>query len=102
MNVLVFFVSGMRPGGELPSSLGDLNLTARWLISVGILALALPNTQELFALNEQSSPGAPPRQEPDTGLRWHPSRRWAIFLGLLFIASLLQLSKISPFLYYQF
>ena len=102
MNVLVFLVSGMRPVGELPSSLGDLNLTALWLISVGILALALPNTQELFTLNERSSLCAPPRQEPDSALRWHPSRRWAIFLGLLFIASLLQLSKISPFLYYQF
>jgi hypothetical protein len=102
MNALIFLVSGVRPVRELPSSLGDLNLTALWLISVGIIALALPNTQELFTLNERPSLCSPARQERDSALRWHPSRRWAILLGLLFIASLLQLSKISPFLYYQF
>ena len=102
MSALIFLASGVPPVRELPSSLGDLNLTALWLISVGILALALPNTQELFTLNERPAVCSPARQEPDSALRWHPSRRWAIFLGLLFIASLLQLSKISPFLYYQF
>jgi alginate O-acetyltransferase complex protein AlgI len=102
MNALIFLVAGVRPVRELPPSLGDLNLTALWLISVGIIALALPNTQELFTLNERPSLCSPARQEPESALRWYPSCRWAILLGLLFIASLLQLSKISPFLYYQF
>ena len=102
MSALIFLVSGVRPVRELPSSLGGLNLAALWLISVGIIALALPNTQELFGLAERpsSSAGRPPG--PRGSLRWRPSVRWAVLLALLLVASLLQLSKISPFLYYQF
>jgi hypothetical protein len=62
---------------------------------------ALPNTQELLIDHDpvviaDNAPLAPRR------LRWQPSPRFAVFTALLLGLSVLSLSSISRFIYFQF
>jgi D-alanyl-lipoteichoic acid acyltransferase DltB (MBOAT superfamily) len=63
-----------------------------------------PTPQEItgyvpFQQGQQTAGGCPIRLTP---LLWQPSMRWALFTGCLGAASLLSLSKVSEFLYFQF
>jgi alginate O-acetyltransferase complex protein AlgI len=63
-----------------------------------------PNTQELVAY-VPPLPGFGLIREheiPRGWLRWRPSPRWAVLVGCLVAASLMSLSKVSEFLYFQF
>lgn len=72
------------------------------------LALALlicwlaPNTYQLFQSQgvtlETTAAGRPAVR----GLQWRPSTAWSLFIGLLTALSLLNLSYVSEFLYFQF
>lgn len=62
------------------------------LIILGILiATLMPNTNQLFS----DSKGKPL-------LRWYPNAAWLLFTFFLFAIALLNLFKVSPFLYFNF
>lgn len=68
-----------------------------WIAFLGVSALALPNTQEIMQ-----------RYKPVIGdvqasrLLWKPDKTWAIAISIISTYTLLHLSSISEFLYFQF
>lgn len=77
-----------------------------WIAFAAGITFFLPNTQELthrfkpaldFKPSAELLAGRLARR-----LTWVPSRRWAIFLGLLTVISLLSLNRPNEFLYFQF
>lgn len=76
----------------------------KWLLLMFVVAWGLPNVQQLLHRHRpaiQTYPGeiAPPRWRR---LAWQPSAGWALVTALLFVAALINLSRVSEFLYYQF
>ncbi|MDN5935449.1 MAG: MBOAT family protein, partial [Nitrosospira sp.] len=77
-----------------------------WITFAAGIAFVMPNTQEIThrfepALDFKAS------SEITVGrlacwLTWLPSRRWAFFLGVLTVFSLLSLNRPNEFLYFQF
>ena len=55
-----------------------------------LIVLALPNTNEIFGKSDEVE------------FRWRPNKRWAFFVCLLFASSILDLGKVSEFLYFNF
>ncbi|MFK7852956.1 MAG: MBOAT family protein [Granulosicoccus sp.] len=55
-----------------------------WIFGTGLIALGFPNTQQL--INE----------------KWKPNGLWALLISILMLYSLLHLTQISEFLYFQF
>jgi alginate O-acetyltransferase complex protein AlgI len=73
-----------------------------WLLAAALVGFAAPDVYDLFrphspALVERDFPMS--RRRP---LYWTLSLSWAIVIALLFFSAVLQLGKLSPFLYYQF
>jgi len=58
-----------------------------------------PNTQQWLA---RFSPAWDAVAIGSSRLAWVPSRRHAVFVGLLFSLGLLSLTRVSEFLYFQF
>jgi D-alanyl-lipoteichoic acid acyltransferase DltB (MBOAT superfamily) len=72
-----------------------------WVAVAGALAFLFPNTQQIMARYKtvQGEHIVPYRAD---WLNWQPSRRWAIYLGIILLGSLLSLSRPAEFLYFQF
>ncbi len=75
-----------------------------WVLFAAMVVFLFPNTQQITG---NFSPAL--NYKPDAanslgtfGLVWEPSRRWAIWLGILAVTSLLALNRPSEFLYFQF
>jgi alginate O-acetyltransferase complex protein AlgI len=68
-----------------------------------LLAIAwfTPNTRQIMARAEAFivDRGAPERP---IALRWQVNRRWAVASALLLVTSLISMSRVSEFLYFQF
>lgn len=76
----------------------------RWLLLMFLVAWGLPNVQQIFHRHRpaiETYPGevAPPRWQR---LTWRPNRGWAGLTAVLFVAALINLTRVSEFLYYQF
>lgn len=74
-----------------------------WLAGLLVLAWFFPNTQQITARFQPSLE----KIEPLTRgwwarLAWEPDRKWSFACALLFLLAVLQLSKITEFLYFQF
>jgi alginate O-acetyltransferase complex protein AlgI len=97
-------VGGLSPtvGSSTPARLADVDVPGLWLACLALLVFAAPNTYQLFAAHEPALVESRALTCPDRRLQWKTSLAWAVGLGGLFVASLLQLLKISPFLYFQF
>ncbi len=68
--------------------------------SLLLVAWLAPNTQQITAYTGPNDSG---EVEADTAtLRWNGSARWAIFIGCLFGLSLMMMSRVSEFIYFQF
>ena len=79
---------------------GDLAASARalaWIVPLLALAWFAPNTQQLLALHEPALGETKP-----TARAWSPTPRWAIAIALIFVLSVVNLSRISEFIYFQF
>ena len=83
------------------------SLTAQWLIC-GMLLLAaldcflLPSTFQLFKQYDIAIDQADSSRPAVCDIRWRPSGYWAGFIALLALASCLNLSAVSEFIYFQF
>lgn len=72
-----------------------------WVLFAGMIAFLMPNTQEIMgrfapAFDYQ------PEKEILRQLIWRPDRKWACYIGILVLLSLLSLSRPTEFLYFQF
>ncbi len=80
--------------------------TYMWVMLAAGIAFLLPNTQQLMdkfdpALDYESA------RDASSGalaqyLSWWPNVRWAVWIGIITIGSLLSLSRPAEFLYFQF
>ena len=77
-----------------------------WVLFAAAIAFLLPNTQQITRRFEPALDFVP---AADAGisrtakwLNWAPSRHWAMYLGVLAVASLLSLNRPNEFLYFQF
>jgi alginate O-acetyltransferase complex protein AlgI len=74
------------------------------LVIGGLLLIAwlAPNTQELVAYQGPTVGANDPRTTPPPTVTWQPTLRWAVLVGSLTGVSIMSLSKVSEFLYFQF
>ena len=87
---------------------------AEALLWLGVWLLILwqvPNTQQIMGLHEPAHELTQAKIERDPlpwvmrgprALYWRPNRWWGLLIGLLFAISVLNLNRVSEFLYYQF
>jgi alginate O-acetyltransferase complex protein AlgI len=79
-------------------------------VSVVYLSLALalavcwllPSTYQLFRRCEVAIDKPLAGREPVISLQWQASRAWAVYIAILAVASMLNLTQVSEFLYFQF
>ena len=74
------------------------------LLIAGLIARFGPNTQQLMF---RHSPAleiyrGEVDEFPLRWLQWQPTRRWAIGVALLFVVSVLHLTRVTEFLYFNF
>lgn len=85
-------------------------LTYAWVIPLLLVALLLPNTQQIMARFEPALAAYPadPNTEiqglsgTNSRLTWQPTTGWSLVLGALSALGILALSSVSEFLYFQF
>lgn len=70
-----------------------LALAACWL---------LPSTYQLFRRCEIAIDKPMAGRDAVIGLQWQASRGWAIYIAVLAVISMLNLTQVSEFLYFQF
>lgn len=72
--------------------------TWAWVLGAGVIALALPNTQQIMHRY------APVLEQVDgaTWLAWRPAPAPALMIGVLAVLGVLSLNQPSDFLYFQF
>lgn len=76
----------------------------KWLLLAFLVVWGLPNVQQLLyrhrpAIETYAGEVVPPRWRR---LTWEPTVGWASITALLLVAALINLSRVSEFLYYQF
>ena len=119
-------------GLSMPAAIGELSVTLKtvlesWNVELtlgggrkfvemyaGILGLSIiafwaPNTQEIMrehspALSGDGMESASDRLRSGVAKRvvWQPNARWAVVIAFISIASVLALTRVSEFLYFQF
>jgi D-alanyl-lipoteichoic acid acyltransferase DltB (MBOAT superfamily) len=91
--------------GEATISLFKPAVAAPMLILLLIWVWVMPNTQELMQRYRPAF-GFQPRELAagrwQVAIAWRPSARWCTALGLVLLVSLLNLSELSEFIYFQF
>ena len=80
--------------------------TYSWVLVAAAIAFLLPNTQQIMdkfepALDYQSGRDSAPAFVA-RHISWSPGITWAVWVGILLVASLLLLNRPSEFLYFQF
>ena len=103
---------GIAAPSALSQSAPDLSLSTASVdsgIGLGVACLLLllawfaPNTQQITGyVGPEGVYGSGVTEPGPTTLRWNASWRWAIFIGILFAASLMLMSRVSEFIYFQF
>jgi hypothetical protein len=82
-----------------------------WLVGWLIVLWQAPNTQQLMARYEpayefdeekMAEDPVPPLLRGRWPLFWRPGLGWALAIGVMFALALLNLNRVSEFLYYQF
>jgi D-alanyl-lipoteichoic acid acyltransferase DltB (MBOAT superfamily) len=96
-------MGGAAPAATLASLAAGPGAAVLWIVSLGAIALACPNTQELMSNHWFSSD-----PQPDAGsswpswLTWRPTPAWAAIGAIVLAAALGSISSDAAFLYYQF
>jgi hypothetical protein len=80
--------------------------TYAWVLLAATIALYFPNTQQIMAHFEPALNFSPTR-ETSFGTRrlhviWWPTSRWAVWIGIAAVLSLMALNRPTEFLYFQF
>jgi alginate O-acetyltransferase complex protein AlgI len=80
--------------------------TYSWVLLAAVIAFTLPNTQQIM---DKFEPALDYHSGRDSAsalstcyLTWSPDLKWAAWVGIILVASLLLLNRPSEFLYFQF
>lgn len=73
-----------------------------WIIGAGAIALFAPNTQQLLDRFSPALDHVPSNEGGRFMVRWQPTMKWSIAVGLVGAIGLLSMSRVSEFLYFQF
>jgi D-alanyl-lipoteichoic acid acyltransferase DltB (MBOAT superfamily) len=100
-NIVAAMLHGFALTGPIPQH--EVSLLAMLMI----LALCCPNVREIMAREELVIAAVRRRAEaiapfPALPLRWRPTLVWATASFALFVTSLLEMTHVSQFLYFQF
>jgi len=71
-----------------------------WIFILGLMVTLSCNTQEMINFLDSKRKNSIGCQYH--WLEWHPTRLWSVFISILLIFSILNLSGASEFLYFQF
>jgi alginate O-acetyltransferase complex protein AlgI len=96
---------GLAPAGADPGLAtipGDAGAALVWIVVLGTIALACPNTQELMGRHWFSSDPMPQDRAWPLWLTWRPTLAWSMVGAILLAAALGSITGHSAFLYYQF
>ena len=88
-----------------PATLADLQGAAPWpllMLALAVVMFAPSAVRWVGARAAQIEPGAEAAVPVPRRWRWQPRWPWALLIGALLGLSLLNLSRVSPFLYFQF
>jgi alginate O-acetyltransferase complex protein AlgI len=96
--------------GDLALLLAALGMPERWLWCVvlakyvGCLAIVflVPNSQRIIELHGRAQAAEDSAKGRVALIVWTPTWQWGVAMGLLVAASMLQFTKVSEFLYFQF
>jgi len=96
-------MGGAAPAATLASLAAGPGAAVLWIVSLGAIALACPNTQELLSNHWFSSDPQPaPGRSWPAWLIWRPTPAWAAIGAVVLAAALGSISSDAAFLYYQF
>ncbi len=84
-------------GSFSPRDVSESTHALLWIFALLPVVWFAPNSQELLASHEPAL-----HDVPTSRWSWKPSMRWAVFIALVFAVSVLHLSQISEFIYFQF
>ncbi|MBT4765012.1 MBOAT family protein [bacterium] len=79
---------------------GDHFTGVAWIFILGLMVTLSCNTQEMINFLDSKRKNSIGCQYH--WLEWHPTRLWSVFISILLIFSILNLSGASEFLYFQF
>ncbi len=82
----------------------DPNSLAPWIVSLILITIALPNTQQIMRRYRpafETYKGEIPRVRYHW-MEWRPSLGWALYCGFVMILDFLYFFRPSEFLYFQF
>lgn len=96
-------LSQFAPGMPLSASPVDSGIALGVASSLLLLAWFAPNTQQITGyVGPTGAYGSGMTEPAPAALRWSGAWRWAVFIGALFAASLMLMSRVSEFIYFQF
>jgi hypothetical protein len=96
-------VDGAAAAAGLASLAADPGAAVLWIVVLGAIALACPNTQDLLSNHWFSSDPQPaPGRSWPAWLIWRPTPAWAAIGAVVLAAALGSISSDAAFLYYQF
>jgi D-alanyl-lipoteichoic acid acyltransferase DltB (MBOAT superfamily) len=72
------------------------------LLACAAIVWLLPNVQELLAVHRPVLDVYPVLSGAKQRFKWQARARWALLSSVVFVVSLINMSKISEFLYFQF
>jgi hypothetical protein len=100
---LLHCMSG-RYGFDLDWGSRIMRINERWYVFWIALAIVflLPSTHELMKKRLALDIAGPLESVASLRFSWKPSQRWAVGLGLMAALSLLLLTKVQSFIYFQF
>jgi hypothetical protein len=78
------------------------NPELKGLLAMFLVAWGLPNVQQLLRRYRPVLETYPGDVPANSRLAWHPSAAWALLTAAMFIAAVVNLTRVSEFLYYQF
>jgi D-alanyl-lipoteichoic acid acyltransferase DltB (MBOAT superfamily) len=77
--------------------------SALWLLFVGVVAFAFPNSYQLFESARPALTERPFAEGPrGPVVRWTPDWKWAVGLALMLLTAILRIGELAPFIYFQF
>ena len=82
--------------------LGDPKIWGLWILALILIATLFPNTQQLMRCYRPISYRGEVPCLRQGGLEWRPTFSWALFSATVSVLSILSLTKVSEFLYFQF
>lgn len=93
----ISFIPEFTSGGLFRNQLFELKQAVLWIVGLVAIALFLPNTQQIMhgfkPVLEDLKPSV---------VQWKPNLIWLCVLSVIGIYTLLQLTGVSEFLYFQF